>query len=442
VLAGATALGVAAIHAPVVPALLVPTLLGAAIVWLACRICHDPDDPQGGRRMLRWAYLSFGGHLLLSLAVAASPTAVRYLGGDALTYHQGAVAIVEHWRGGDPFPLLPSGKEGFFYTLAALYSVFGFHAVGGLALNAAFSAVLVPVTYDTTRRLVGPEAARAVIPLTVVLPGFLIFTAQLLREAGVLLMMAVAANCAVRLSERVRIGAIGAMAFSLAALFTYRGNVATMMVIGLTIGMLIGGTRVLTGLSVSATIVGLVALLVVAVGIGYSGYRISTEADLRTASLIRLDSSRSATSGFASDADISTPDRALTFLPGALVQFALGPFPWQVGGVRHLPAVIDMVCIWALLPSIWRGLAAARLRVGRQAFILVFPAVLVSVMLALLIGNFGTIVRERLQVIVLLAPFVGLGLAQRRRPEAEEERPGAGDQALASAGAAAGSAGR
>ena len=41
------------------------------------------------------------------------------------------------------------------------------------------------------------------------------------------------------------------------------------------------------------------------------------------------------------------------------------------------------------------------------------PALFVTVGLALLVANFGTVVRERMQVLVLLIPLIGLGWSVR-----------------------------
>ena len=43
-------------------------------------------------------------------------------------------------------------------------------------------------------------------------------------------------------------------------------------------------------------------------------------------------------------------------------------------------------------------------------------------MLALLVANFGTVVRERMQVLVLLIPFISLGLARSNAPAPVADR--------------------
>jgi cation transport ATPase len=173
-----------------------------------------------------------------------------------------------------------------------------------------------------------------------------------------------------------------------------------------------------------ASVLTLSLVLVVSAGVGYSGYRTAAGADLNQVNTIRLDSSGSAASGFAQTKDVSTPTHAAAYLPYGLVQFALGPFPWQVRGIRQIPALLDVAVLWALVPSLRRGFADARRRRRRSAFVLLIPAAIAACMLALLVANFGTVVRERMQVLVLLIPFISLGLALRNssRP-APQARP-------------------
>jgi hypothetical protein len=68
---------------------------------------------------------------------------------------------------------------------------------------------------------------------------------------------------------------------------------------------------------------------------------------------------------------------------------------------------------WALLPSLFVGLRTAWRRSGRTILVLIFPAAAVSAVLSLLVANYGTLVRARVQVVLLLVPFIALGLAER-----------------------------
>ncbi len=90
-----------------------------------------------------------------------------------------------------------------------------------------------------------------------------------------------------------------------------------------------------------------------------------------------------------------------------------GPFPWQVRNLSQATALPDVLVWWWLLPSCWRGFRNAGRIASRRAVVAGFPVFLAAVILALAIGNFGTLVRERVQVVILAVPFVALGLALR-----------------------------
>lgn len=422
-------LGAAIVRAGALVALVAPAVVGALLLALLVRhLCSDDDEPDR-RRVIRWTAAAFVLHLVISLIITNTLVLLRYLGPDALTYHSIARDIVRHWTGPFPFPYVPSGKEGFYYLLAGLYWVFGASTSAGLAVNAALGAGLVPLVTDTTRRLFGREAARYAAPLTVLVPGLLLWTSQLLKEAAVLFLLALATNCAARVSEKMSLGPLTVLAACMALLFTFRGWVGVMAAGGLIIGIAFGRRQLLSGLGTGVTAFALIFLLVVVTGLGYSGYEAAVGSDLQQASIVRRDLAVSGSSGFYADADISTPAHALSYLPRALITFLLGPFPWQIRGARQLPVIPDMIVWWALLPSLWRGLRAAGRRRGRQVLVLLTPALTTSILLALAIGNFGTLLRERTQVFVLLLPFFCLGLSLRRTareaPEDEGEPPAA-----------------
>ena len=78
--------------------------------------------------------------------------------------------------------------------------------------------------------------------------------------------------------------------------------------------------------------------------------------------------------------------------------------------------------VLAMAPFTWRGWRLAGRQIGRPRLILLLPAALLAVSLSLLIGNYGTVVRERLQVLVFLVPLTGLGLADYQAARANDAR--------------------
>jgi len=404
--AAAVGLGISLVKAPWVYALVVPTVISLGILWAVLR--WTATNEAADRDVLRWTYASYILHLGLSLAIGASGQTVRFFGGDANTYHLDSLALARHWTDGTPKPKLPPGKEGFFYALARLYELIGPHRVGGLALTSLCSALVVPLVADTARRLFGPRARLSILPLVVLLPGFVVWTSQLLREAPILASLALGANLAVRLSERVTMGRLAMLGLTVACLFTLRGNIGYVFGAGLLVGLALGGRHLLGGLTTALAMFAMVAALIFGVGLGESGYETSATADLSKVNDVRSDLATS-DSGVGRGADVSTASGSLAYLPLGLPQFLLGPFPWQARNLRQALGVLDAATVWWLVPSLVRGLRLAWRRTRRRVGLLLIPSAGITLVLTLLIGNVGTLVRERLQVLVLLLPFIALG---------------------------------
>ncbi len=400
-------------------ALLLPAMVGVLVLLLVVRVVVTwPETEREQARFLWWTVFAFASHLAFGLLVTNGggllETYVR--APDSYAYHNIAVDIVEHWRSGSALPYLPAGKEGFYYLLAGLYWVFGPHTAAGLAVNAIFAAALVPLVSDTTRRLFSEEAARKVPPLVVLMPGLFLWTSQLIKEATILFLIALAANCAVRVMERLSLPSAAGLTIALALLFSFRGWVALVVAGGLVAAIAFGRRGLVGGVSAAASVVAFI-VIVLSFGIGYSGYNAAVSSDLEQANLLRRDLAL-ANTGYDPEVDISTSERAILYLPRGLLNLVLGPFPWQITSGRQLPVVPDMVAWWILLPSLWRGHREARRTTGRKVLAATLPAMTTACLLALAIGNFGTAVRERSQIIVILVPVIALGLTQRKRSHA------------------------
>lgn len=405
-------------------ALFVPSLVGIVVLVLLVRGLIQWPDEAARRRILWWTMMAFGAHLIFGLAATNISDTIRfYLGTDSFHYDETARAMVHHWRDGLPFPRVGRGKEGFYYMLAGLYWLFGFHTAAGLAVNATLAAGLVPVMTDATHRLFGSRAARYVPYLVVLLPGLFLWTSQLMRESGMLFLLAVVINCAIRLVGRLAPAPMIMLIATLLLAFTFRAWVALIVAAGVVVGLTIGHRQLLTGLSTGLSTLVIVGVIMVASGLGYSGYKTAVDVDLEQANVVRKDLAYSGRTGYEVEVDISTTEGALRYLPRGVVNFVAGPFPWTIREARQLPFIPDMLAWWALLPSLWVGFRAAGVMVGRRRWLLVLPAVGVILFMSLALGNFGTVVRERLQVIVLLVPLLALGLAQREAGAGDDAEP-------------------
>jgi 4-amino-4-deoxy-L-arabinose transferase-like glycosyltransferase len=418
--------GVITVRLGELASLLTMTVLGLGAVLALVHLCEDrAADEEVRDRLLRWTVAAFAAHLAFGLAVTKSAALTHYLGPDALTYHSIAGGIANHWSSGTGMPRLSSGREGFFYLLAGLYWLFGPHMAAGMALNAALGAGLVPLVTDTTRRLFGRETARWAAPLMLLLPGLFLWTSQLLKEAPVLFLIAAACNCSVRLSGRSTVMPVLMLATSIGLLLSFRGPVGLVLGAGVVAGLVVGRRELAHGVAAGVAVVGFMGAFVLIGGVGQAGYEQTVTSSLEDASRTRQSLAGAAASGFGADLDTSTSRRALVYLPVGLFNFTFGPFPWQGGASRQLAALPDVIVWWWLLPALWDGYREARRRIGRRVLTVVLPALTIWLLLALVIGNFGIVSREREQVVVVVAPLLALGLARRsdRRAEAVARRP-------------------
>jgi hypothetical protein len=412
-------LGALVVFDPAAIALVVPTTVGVLALGVLCTKLRDPEGtPEQATRLVAWTMGALFGHLIFGLIVTNTPRAVYYLGGDAGTYHTYATWITEFGTKSLTHGL-QQGKEGFYYTLVALYKVFGPHKAAGLALNATLSAAMVPLLADVARRLFGSAAAREVPPMVVLFPTVFLFTSQLLKEAPILFLLVGATDAAVRMADRITLVNLAVFTGAVALLLTFRGPIALVGGAGLVAGVAVAKREVLSGLTAGVSTVAVLAVFVLVVGVGYSGVRDTLQSsNLAATNNIRSGLANGSNTGFGSDVDTSTARRALSYLPVGLSRFAIGPFPWELRSVRELPAMADVAVLWALLPSAFRGYRQGFRRIGRRLAVLVGPAVTIAIVLSLSVGNIGILVRERMQVFVLVVPVMALGLSLRHpQPE-------------------------
>lgn len=423
---GALALGAMIVRLEGIIALVAPGTAGVLLLIVLNRYLRDPEGTESERnRLLQWTMLAFAAHLLFGMVVTYTPPLLKYLGGDANIYHTYAKWMVDFGIESLGPRGLERGKEGFYYALFGLYKVFGPHPVAGLALNATLAAALVPIVSDLTRRLFGRDAARCVAPLVLLFPSVFLFTSQLLKEAAVLFLVAVAASAGVRLVHGITLAPSLVLAASVSLLMTLRAPIALVAGGGFVIGIAIGKREMVSGLTTGLTTLALAGILITSVGIGYSGLQSAVErADLAESNRQRLGLAYQSGSGFGADVDTGTARKAISYLPVALANFGFGPYPWRVSGLRQLPALVDVVALWLLWPSLWRGLRRGLRQQGRKLAVLLLPAATMACVLSLSVGNFGILVRERMQVLLLLVPFIALGLSLRhRRPATAVQRP-------------------
>jgi hypothetical protein len=136
----------------------------------------------------------------------------------------------------------------------------------------------------------------------------------------------------------------------------------------------------------------------------------------------RRDMATRGASGYLAEAEVSSVEGAVKFVPLGLIYFLTVPHPWDVGSFRQ-GLVIPETMFWlALYPLILVGFRHG-FRVNRPGAL--FIALLTGglcVIYAVLSGNIGVAYRMRLQVWLLWAPFVAWGFEVWREQRTAKAR--------------------
>lgn len=347
---------------------------------------------------------------------------------DALYYEYLGAQVANDWLAGHSSVWLdaviknPNTLEawGMIVFIAAFYWIMGgIRAVPVLIAVYGLTTAFIPVlVYRIACQLgAAPRNARISAWLVAVSPAFAFWSGALYKEGLVLLLMLLAVYNVLLLQERVRPVSLLVLALSLGALFSLRSYLAVMTIGVAVAGLVLGRRTAVKPGAVAGTILRQVLIVVLFIGaMGLFGFTDTLQrvvpTDLSTV-LRQIQLSRSdlatAGSGYLQDADISTLDKSLSFLPVGLFYFLTVPWPWDLGTLRQT-LIIPETAFWILLyPLLLIGMVRGLRRNFQGSVLLVGLSITISIFYALLIGNVGTAYRLRVQVWVLWAVFAGWG---------------------------------
>lgn len=356
--------------------------------------------------------LVFVGYLFLG-AVNYVVGVKIFMSPDAATYDVQALSVAGDMGLRVPMGLdiqLYSGKEGFPTILGFLYRIFGRVPVAGVVFNSFVSALTVMVIFAASRLAFGAIAQRFVLACFLLLPAFVTYGSDLLREALCWLSVALITYFVVAFAvKRNRLtGALGA-AVGILLLLWVRSTlgllslVAIVVAIGLMLMWRGMGKRALFALLASMLggvfLFGDWALQI----IGYDSSRIA---------LIRRFNRQDASSGYhallESIENSGVGGAILATLPNSV----FGPFPWEIG--------IEPVWAWVLINALfwWVALFAVARRIWVNGLnsvtvsLLVFAAVLL-VGMSVTLTNYGLLLRIRTIPMIVLLVLMAQPIAKR-----------------------------
>ena len=337
---------------------------------------------------------------------------------DADGYEYLGMRLAEAWHGAGP-PFSPSDQMaqnyGFIYIAGAIYYLFGSARSLVSYFNSLIGVMSVFTVYRLARQFFHPLVARRAALLVAVFPSMVLWSAIALKDTVMALLILIALSSCISLKRRFTPLAAAGVAFSLLAMQPIRFYMIYFLGFAIFASLFIErGTRVFSGFTKQMLVVGTVVALLILVGLGSNAQEGAELLTLKHVSSFRHGMATTADSGFAADADVSTPARAIAFLPLGLAELLLGPFPWQFGSLRAAMAAPETIVWWFMFPAVLRGMWwMFRKRFSETSPLLLF-SVIMSCAYSLVHGNVGSGFRQRAQIFVILFVFAALGYGRRR----------------------------
>lgn len=349
-------------------------------------------------------------HLLLPMGTLAP---------DEQTYDDWSAWIARYWAGETllfPTRVGTSDPAGFFYIVAIVYYVFGQWSLLPKLVNAVTGAASVVLVFNITLRVTGSEgAALRCARFVAFFPSMILWSVLLIRDCWVVLLILLICRLALALQERTSIRILLLLAAAVYAVTLFRSYILFAVTLPMLLSFVVRQRKHL----LRNTVVGMMVATVVI----YADAMAGVGRRMRTIDFEELNQSRqwsatAAASGFAPEADISTPAKAIAFLPVGLTYFLLAPFPWTIVNLRQGFTIPETLFFYSLLPAIVRGVWwLLRNRLGDSLMIILLSGGL-TFGYAVGQGNVGTIYRHRAQVLPFFLVFAAIGIEVRRRGRA------------------------
>lgn len=342
---------------------------------------------------------------------------------DALAYHQAGAALAEQFRHGDFGIDSPEiiGTTFIEIVTGIIYTVAGPTMIGGFLVFSLLAFIGSYLFYRAFCLALGPGDAKRYLLLVAFLPSMLFWPSSIGKEAWMTLALGLTANGAARLLTRTR-GGVPVLAAGLVATALVRPHITLIAFVGLALGYLVRqGTR--SSGHPGRRLIGLVAVATVGLVVTLQAESFLGVEDLSPSSVGSVldqteDQTTGGNSGFVAPAVESPLD-----VPFAVVSVLYRPFPWEAHNVQALAASAEgsLLAVLTLLALPRIRLLPRLARTHPYALFAAVFAVLFIVAFSTL-GNFGIIVRQRVQLYPFAAVLLCLPRARQAQVRSDDGR--------------------
>jgi hypothetical protein len=363
---------------------------------------------------------TFIGALLVRMLLAALVFYLKlheFFGPDALNYDEQGYILLQIWRGeryleGTLASLDISSGWGMIYMVAGIYGVVGRTILATQLVNAVMGAATAVVVAQCAQHIFQNTRVTRLTALSVAFyPSLVLWSSLGLKDAATILFLTVIMLATLKLGERLTFNYLVVMVVALFGMLSFRFYIFY-MVIAATGGAFMIGMRAITTQSILRQFV---IIIVVGLSMTYVGVTRNASTQLeKYGSFEAVQRSRqysvdAGNSSFGEDVDVSTTTGAITALPIGLIYLLFAPFPWQLGNLRQLITLPEMVIWWVSFPLLVTGLWFALKYRLRQALPILIFITMLTLAYSIYQGNVGTAYRQRAQLLVFYFIFSAVG---------------------------------
>jgi hypothetical protein len=400
---------------------------GLAAVFGIYAYRRETDGPL----LLRLFVAALLARMILAVAIFAF-RGQDFFGGDAITYDYFGSFQLQGWFGdryaqsiADQYVHSGEGSGwGMVYLVAAVYGLVGRNMLAVQLMNAVFGAATAVIIYLCSQQVFHNLRVARIAGIAVAFyPSLVLWSAQGLKDGPIVLLLAVAILCTLKLGEKLAAKYIVVLVFALLGLVALRFYVFYMICVAIAGAFVIGMQRV-TATSFARQFA---AVILLGLGLTYVGVTRSASVQFeRYGNMQQLQTSRKdlarSESGFGRDVDVSSTSGALSTIPIGMLYLLFAPFPWQITSLRQSITLPEMIIWWASFPLLVLGLwFAIKYRLRMISPILIFT-VMLTLAYSVFQGNVGTAYRQRAQLLVFYFIFVAVGWVIMKEKREEKKR--------------------
>ncbi|MGE0453022.1 MAG: hypothetical protein AB7O37_02430 [Vicinamibacteria bacterium] len=332
---------------------------------------------------------------------------------DEETYDSNGIRLARYWAGDSPFrpiqPFVQGEPRAYYFLVATQYLILGHWPLLPKLVNALCGAVTIRIVFDLALRVTGnANVALRAAQYSAFFPSLVLWSVLNIRDCWVVMMIVLICRQALRLQDRPGVNNALVLSLAIWALSHFRAYLLFAVTLPVALTFFVRGR----GHVVRNVMIGMLAIAVIVVSDASSGFR---GIDLQDLQRRRSWSASVSGSGFAAEADISTPQGAIAFLPVGLTYFFLAPFPWAITNALQALTLPEMLFFYSLLPSLVGGVRRILSTRLAESLMLALITAALSIGYAVGQGNVGTMYRHRSQVLPLLMIFVAVGKQARRQ---------------------------